>query len=527
MRQTTLSWRDTGSDLRLDWWAGTETMASYPEAVATKEAAVKRSTSPPASPSLKKELTLINGVALVAGQIIGSGIFVSPNIVVRYSGSFGLSITLWLLGAIVAIICALCFCELGTLVKKCGGESAYILKAYTFKARGQFLGSLLAFLFVWTSIFITRPAGIAVIAIVFAKHLSGPVFIGSEIPGYVVTIIALSVVGVVTTLNCYSVKFLGHVITVFTLAKLLACAFIIFVGFNHAIKEHLPPDFHHPFKGTTHSLSSVAIALFGVLWAFDGWNTVGYTAEEMQNVEKNLPRAAIIGISVVIAVYIPMNLAYFFVLSYDELVETEAVGVSFGKAALGVSGLVIIPLFVAISTFGALNSSFFGASRIILSSARDGLLPDALSGVHRTCKTPNPAVLLLASLSIVFILIGDVDELIDGVSTGVWLFYGIAIAGILIMRVTHKDDPRPYKVWLVAPILALLVCLYLVILPVIQKPLPTLMAFGIILLGLPVYVFLVMETPWKLRPKILDRVSQSLSTFTSTVLNSQSSRSQH
>ena len=486
--------------------------------------------SPPASPALKKELTLINGVAFVAGNIIGSGIFISPNIVVRYSGSFGLSISLWLLGAIVAVVCALCYCELGTFVKKCGGESAYILKAYTFKTRGRSLGSLLAFLFVWTSIFIIRPASIAVISIVFAEHLSGPVvvFIGSEIPGPVVKLIALSLLVVVTALNCYSVKLLGRVVTVFTAAKLLACAFIVVVGFSHVISQgQLPPAFHHPFEGTTHSISSVAIALFGVLWAFDGWNAVGYTAEEMQNVEQNLPRAAIIGIFVVIAVYIPMNLAYFFVLSYNELVATDAVGVSFGQNTLGVAGLVIIPLFVAISTFGSLNSSFFNGSRIILSSARDGLLPDALSGVHRTFKTPNLAVLLLSSLSFVYIMIGDIDELVNGISAGVWLFYGLTIAGLLIMRVTHKDEPRPYRVWLIAPVFALLVCLYLVLLPVIQKPVPTLMAFGTILLGLPVYVFLVMETPWKLRPELFDRVSQSLSIFSSTVLNSQSSRSRH
>ena len=495
-----------------------------------KEAAVtERSISPSTSPALKKELTLINGIAFMAGQIIGSGIFISPNIVVRYSGSFGLSIILWLLGAIVAVACALCYCELGTFVKKCGGESAYILKAYTFKTRGQFLGSLLAFLFVWTSIFIIRPAGIAVIAIVFAQHLSGPVvvFTGSEIPGPVVKLIALSLLVVVTALNCYSVKLLGRVVTVFTTAKLLACAFIVVVGFGRVFSQgHLPPAFHHPFEGTTHSISSVAIALFGVLWAFDGWNAVGYTAEEMQNVEQNLPRAAIIGIVVVIAVYIPMNLAYFFVLSYDELIATEAVGVSFGKNTLGDAGLVIVPLFVAISTFGALSSSFFNASRIILSSARDGLLPDALSGVHRTSKTPNPAVLFLAALSVIFIMIGDIDELVDGVSAGVWLFYGITIAGLLVMRVTHKNETRPYRVWLITPIFALLVCLYLVVLPVIRKPVPTLMAFGTTLLGLPVYVCLVMETPWKLRPKLFDRVSQSFSTFSSTVLNSQSSRSQ-
>ena len=479
-------------------------------------------------PTLKKELTLTNGVALVVGQIIGSGIFVSPNIVLRYSGSFGLSILLWLLGAVVAVACGLSFCELGTFIKKCGGESGYILEAYSFREKKpwyRFVGSLLSFLFTWASAFIIRPASIAILSIVFARYLSRPFYFDCDIPASIVKLIALSLVIVLAAVNCYSVKLVGHVATVFTSVKVLSCVFIIIVGVVYVIEQRcFPVAYHQPFEGTENSPSSVAIALFAVLWAFNGWATLGYATEEMKNVEKNLPRSVIIGLSLVIAIYMVINLAYFAVLSYEELLAAEAVALPFGKATLGTAGLVIIPLLVAFSTFGAANGNVFAGSRIMLSTARDGLLLDALSGLHRTFRTPVPGVIVLAVISSVLVVIGNIDDLIGGVSSAVWLFYGLAIAGLLIMRVTHKDEPRPYRVWLIAPIFGLLASVYLIVLPVIQKPVPSLLAFGGVLLGVPVYVFLVMETPWKLRPKVFDRVSQSLTAYSNALLNSQSSR---
>ena len=481
------------------------------------------------APALKKELSLINGVAIVVGQIIGSGIFISPNIVLKQSGSFGLSISLWLFGAIVAIACGLSYCELGTFIKKCGGESAYILEAYSFKGkkpRFQFIGSLLAFLFTWASAFIIRPAAIAILTIVFGRYLCRPFYINCDIPVYIVKLIALALVFFLAAVNCYSVKLVGRIATIFTSVKLLSCAFIIIVGVRYVIARGcFPIAFHQPFEGTTHSPSNVAIALFGVLWAYNGWNMLGYASEEMKNVEKNLPRAVIVGVFLVVIVYIAINLAYFAVLSYEELLAAEAVALPFGKATIGTAGLVIIPLFVAVSTFGTANGNFYAGSRILLSSARDGLLLDALSGLHRTFKTPILGITTLSVISAILIVIGNIDDLLAAVSTAMWLFYGLAIAGLLIMRVTHKDKPRPYKVWLIAPIFGLLMCLYLVVLPVIQKPVPTLLAFGGVLLGVPVYVFLVMETPWQLRPKKFDRVSRSFSAFITALLNTQSSRS--
>ena len=458
----------------------------------------------------------INGIVYVVSQILGPGIFVSPNIILQYSGSFGLSISLWMLGGVISIMCALCYCELRTSIKKCRGESAYLLKAYSFQETRsclQHLGSLLAFLFTWASAFIIRPAAIALTAIVFARYFSRSLHDYYDIPLDIDKVIAIAVIIVTAALNC---KLVGTMITklvlLTSLFALLACAIIV-IGIRHAIPQTSkcsPLAFNHPIEGTTHSPNNVALALSSVLWSFLGWDmyvNYSYTSEETQNA-KNLPRSLIIGIFLVATVYILVNVSYFAVLSYEEILATEVVALSFGKAT---QSAAVISFFVAVSTFGATTWGLFAGSSSILFSVQDSELLSS-HGSHQTFQTPIPAVILLAVLSAIFVVVGDIPNLVFSLSAGVWLFNGMTIAGLLIMRVTHKDDPRPYKVWLVAPILALLVSLYLVILPVTQKPMPVLMAYGGILLGVPVYAFLV-KTPWRLKPEIFDRVSQQLPTL--------------
>lgn len=181
---------------------------------------------------LKKELTLAHGIAIVTGNIIGSGIFLSPNIVLEYSGSFGLSISLWLLGAIISIVSSLSFIELATFVKDCGGECLHPEGVFVQKEETWLcvFGSLLSFLYTWTSTFILRPAGIAVSTILFARYLIRPLYIGCSIPVYAVKLIALSAIIILAALNSYSVKLYGRIQTLFSSMKLLACAFLFFVG---------------------------------------------------------------------------------------------------------------------------------------------------------------------------------------------------------------------------------------------------------------------------------------------------------
>ena len=482
----------------------------------------------PSRVSLKKELTLINGVGFVVGQIIGSGIFITPSIILAFTESFGLSMVTWLVGAVIALTGSLCYCELGTFLQKCGGDYDYILKAYSFKKKKpslEFLGSLLAFLYTWASTFILRPTSIGIITLTFGRYLSRPFYIGCDIPIGVVKLFSLSAITSLAIVNSYSVKLTARLMTTLAFTKLVTCAFVIILGIGKVIAQGcLPPHFHHPFEGTTNSPAEFALALYAVLWAYDGWNVVNYAVEEMKNVERNLPRSMLIAVPIVAMTYLLVNFSFFAVLSYDDFDSADAVALPFAKAIIGTAGLVIIPLLVALATFGTANGSLYIGSRVIFSSARDGLLPKALSGVHRTSQTPVPAVIFQASATACLVAIANVEDLIDGFSFATWLIIGITMVGLIIMRVTHSKEPRPYKVWIILPIFMVFTCLYLVILPIFQKPVPSLTAFGVILLGVPVYIFLVMETPWRLRPKTLDKISRYMTTFVNDLLNTESPR---
>ena len=170
---------------------GGEAGGSHPSGLETQPGAKKEA-------SLRKELTLVGGVAFVVGSIIGSGIFITPSTILRHTGSFGLSLSTWITGGIISLAGGLCYCELGTFVKKSGGEYAYIREAYSFKQKSswyELLGSLLAFLFVWTSAFVMRPAGIGIILLTFGSYLCQPFYGDQEVPLNTVKSVALLALG--------------------------------------------------------------------------------------------------------------------------------------------------------------------------------------------------------------------------------------------------------------------------------------------------------------------------------------------
>lgn len=163
-----------------------------------EEVPKKQGTDGAAPPSLKKEITLSSGVAIIVGQIIGSGIFVTPKSILQYAGSFGLSVVMWILGALVAMAGGLCYIELGLLVKGGGGESSYLVEAYSFKKRSKWtklFGSMLGFLFVWSNVCVLRPASLGVQSLTCARYLTRPFYGNNEVPNLLVKAVALSMLG--------------------------------------------------------------------------------------------------------------------------------------------------------------------------------------------------------------------------------------------------------------------------------------------------------------------------------------------
>lgn len=432
---------------------------------------------------LKKQVTLLNGITIVVGVIIGSGIFISPKGVLSHTESIGMSLVVWAACGVLALLGSLCYCEMGTMIPKSGAEYAYLYDAF---------GPLPAFLYSWTLALIIRPSSLTVVALTFARYVSQPFFPDCDIsPIAVRKILAATCLALTMFINCASVKWATRIQDSFTFGKLIALAILIVIGLIELGSGNVK-NFENSFEGTTTNLASIGLAFYSGLWAYDGWNSLNFVTEEMKNPARDLPRALMIGIPLVTIVYILTNIGYIAVVGKDGILESGAVALEVGNLRLGPVNW-FIPIFVACSTFGCVNGLAFSGARLVFVAARNGHMPKALAMVHNSCNTPMPSIIFLHVLAMIM-LIPDSSEfstLVNYFSFAAWLSYLAVFMALLYLRWKRPNLHRPYKVWIVVPIIISLAALYLLISPFWREPVETTMALVFILVGIPVYVIFV------------------------------------
>ncbi len=425
---------------------------------------------------LKKDLGFVAALSIVIGMVIGSGVFFKPTAVFSATGAPGLGMIAWGLGGIISVAGGLTAAEISASIPKTGGMMTYLKETY---------GDIWGYLVGWAQTVVFFPATMAALAIIFAIQVVSLMGFADNM----INPIAIAAIIFLTIMNGFGSKTGGAIQTVATVGKLIPLFLIIVIGLmkgNGGIVRLFPMTVaDHPVA------TGLGSALVATMFAYDGWINVGSIAGEMKNPGKDLPKAIIGGLSLVMAVYVIINTAYLFVLPAETLAATKTPAADVAKVVFGENGGKIITIGILVSIFGALNGYILTGTRVPYALAVENKLPGSewLAKLHPRFSTPINSSILIAALSIIFVFSGKFDQLTDLTIFIIWIFYVMTFYAVIVLRKTQPDLVRPYKVPLypIVPGIAIIGGLYIIISTLITQPLNAGLGLGITLLGLPIY----------------------------------------
>ena len=420
--------------------------------------------------SYARRLGLFSGTMAVVGGIIGGGIFRTPATVAERVGTTGMVLAAWVVGGVVALIGAFCFGELGQRQPRAGGGYVYLRETW---------GPLPAFLYGWTLVLVIATGAIAAVAVTFANYALA--LTGSSdrlaVPVAVGTIVLLA------GINYVGVRPAAITQNIFTVLKLVALATLIAAGLLLAPSTVLD----RPLPSST--VSSFGAALVPILFTYGGWQQTNFIAEEIIEPEKNLPRALVLGVAIVVAVYLLANVAYLRVLGVAGLARSTAPAADVMVAVLGPAGGKLIAAGIAVSTFGFLNLVILVTPRVLQAMAADGVFFARLAALHPVHRTPAAAIVALAACAVALTLSKTFGQLVDYVTFGDWIFFGLTVAGLFIYRARepHAAFRVPGYPW--TPAVFVLAAAYVVVSAVLSNPRNAAVGAGLIALGVPVFLY--------------------------------------
>lgn len=446
----------------------------------TKSVSVDTAVSTSPEGAYARSIGLFSATMMVVGGIIGSGIFLNPALVAERVRTAELTMVVWVVGGGIALIGALVFAELGARRPVAGGGYVYLRDAY---------GDLAAFLYAWTLLLVIATGAIAAVAVTFAGYTAtllgwGP---AARLPLAVGAICVLSVV------NYVGVKPGAITQNVLTVLKLGALAILIVAGLTLA--PSLPATGPLPTLPPQQILLAVGAALVPVLFAFGGWQQTNFVAEELINPERNLPRALVAGVSIVVAVYLLANLAYLRTLGVAGLAGSSAPAADAVSALLGPRGRGLMAAGIAISTFGFLNLVILVSPRVYQAMAQDGLFFPSLARLHHRHGTPAAAIVFQGGWAVILTLTGRYGDLLDYVVFGDWIFFAAVASTVFVFRAREQSGRESSTLrfrmpgFPLLPLMFLLASLFVVVGSIVSNPGNALKGTVLILLGVPVFRF--------------------------------------
>src|SRR5437870_5100331 len=432
----------------------------------------------PPSAKLPRTLGLWSSVALVVGITIGSGIFRSPAGIARQASNPLVMIGLWVAGGIVTLCGALSLAEIAAALPETGGIYAYLREGW---------GRLPAFLFGWSELVLIRASALGGIAVVFGEYLLRSFGIDPIEHSIASRALSAGAIAFAAAVNIRGATVGALIVGVATWMKFSALALLVLaamlLGSGHgASAAHLTAS-----TGAPVALSAMGLALVSILWAYDGWGDLSFAAGEVKDPQRNLPQAIIVGTLAIIVIYLLTNVAYLYVSPIDAVARSPLVAADTMLAIFGRAGVVLVSLFVMISSFSSLNGSMLASPRVFFAMADDGMFFETIAKVHPRYKTPYIAILLAAVLGMILVLSRSFEALTDTFVLAIWPFYALGIAAIYRLRRLRPDMPRPYRVlgYPIVPAIFIASVAAFVINSLINEPVPTIVTFALILAGLP------------------------------------------
>lgn len=429
---------------------------------------------------LRRSMGVWTGISVVIGTVIGSGIFFKQGQVLETAGGTTAGLTAWLVGGVITLAGGLTVSEVGSRIPETGGIYIYMKKLY-----GEFVG----FLTGWTQVTIYAPAIIASVAAYFSQLFAN--FFG--IPMEWVPLIGIITVILITAMNSLDNRIAGAFQVATTSIKLIPIVALVIFGIFFGKADALGQTVAHV---TSTASGNFGLAILATLFAYDGWATLANLGGEIKNPSKNLPRAIIFGLLIVILAYVGVTYGIYQALPANQIVALGSeVPYTVAKQAFGQVGGKLIAIGILVSMIGTLNGKMLAFPRMVYAMAEEGVLPRYLKRINQA-KEPIAALWTTAGLAMVLIILSGADWLSDMAVFVIWLFYAATFCGIFILRAKDRKqgitlDANTFKVPLypIVPLVAIGGALFVLINTLIASFSMVLISFVFVALGIPVYYY--------------------------------------